>query len=328
MIPCTPFVRGTAGPLLMFLSILVVGPGVAVSRVGAEPILLGLYPPGPLASPAVVDTIVDVDTWLAPTGKRVTIAGTFVTVEDNPSYVPSELEGAWSRGYIPFVSFKSVNTATAIAAGRVDGPIRSWASQFALWAKNGQRRAFIAPLHEMNGNWNPYYGRPALFKQAYLRIRQIFNEELLERRVSHPAVSWAFAPNGWSRPGDEFEHYYPGPDVVDIVAVSGQPVKGTVTVYMRSIGLTPTPNPGDAIADAVRTSIINRTFDILIEGGGAGASVLAQFGVTVDRARDAVNAVLAQRCTAGDSACVRLVDGNALHSGRPPSVRRGSPVGH
>ncbi len=33
---------------------------------------------------------------------------------------------------------------------------------------------------------------------------------------------------------------------------------------------------------------------ILIEGGGVGASVLAQFGVTVDRARDAANAVLAQ----------------------------------
>jgi hypothetical protein len=119
------------------------------------------------------------------------------------------------------VNFRSEHTTTDIASGLVDGSIRSWARQFARWASSGQRRAFIAPLLEMNGYWNPFYGRPLPFKHAYRRIRQILNEELLKRRVSHVAVSWVFAPNGWSRPGDEFEHYYPGPDVVDVVAVSG-----------------------------------------------------------------------------------------------------------
>jgi len=183
--------------------------------------LLGVYPPGPLANPAVVQTIADIDAWLAPTGKRVSIAGTFAMVEDDPASLPPEMEGAWTRSYMPYVNFKSRTTTTAIAAGLVDGPIRSWAGQFALWASNGRRRAFIAPLQEMNGNWNPYYGPPSVFKQAYRRIRQIINEELLKRGVSHAAVSWVFAPNGWSRPGDEFENYYPGPDVVDVVAVSG-----------------------------------------------------------------------------------------------------------
>ncbi len=221
MIPCTAFVRGIRLPLLVFFSILALGSSAGVSPVSAEPILLGLYPPGPLASPAVIETIAEVDTWLAPTGKRVTIAGTFVTVEDNPAYVPAELEGAWKRGYVPFVNFKSTHTTADIADGLVDGPIRSWAGQFALWASHGQRRAFMAPLQEMNGYWNPYYGRPLPFQLAYRRIRQIFDEELLKRRVSHGAVSWVFAANGWSRPGDEFERYYPGPDLVDIVSLSG-----------------------------------------------------------------------------------------------------------
>ena len=53
----------------------------------------------------------------------------------------------------------------------------------------------------------------------------------------------------------------------DIVSVNGQPVKGTNTDYQRFLGLTPTPNSGDAIADAVRIGIINRTFDILKQDG-------------------------------------------------------------
>ncbi len=191
-----------------------------VPVVSAEPVMLGLYPPGAALTTQGIDAIADVDTWIAPTGKRVSIAGTFVTVEDDPAYVPFAMENAWSRGYTPFVNFKSRNTTTDIANGLIDGAIRAWAGEFALWARDGQRRAFIAPLPEMNGNWNLYYGPPAPFKQAYQRIRQLINEELANHGVSHAAVTWVFTANGWSLPGDEFENYYPGPDVVDVVSIN------------------------------------------------------------------------------------------------------------
>src|SRR2546427_6806709 len=103
MTPCTAF-RVTALSLLALLSILALGSSAVVSPVSAAPILIGLYPPGPLESPPVVDTIVDVDNWLGTPGKRVSIAGAFVTVEDNPFYVPLALEGAWSRGYVPYIN--------------------------------------------------------------------------------------------------------------------------------------------------------------------------------------------------------------------------------
>ena len=57
---------------------------------------------------------------------------------------------------------------------------------------------------------------------------------------------------------------------------------------------------------------------ILIEGGGAGASVLAQFGVTVDRARDAVNAVLAQ----GAPRVTRRAFGSSTGMPSTPGVHR------
>jgi hypothetical protein len=52
-------------------------------------------------------------------------------------------------------------------------------------------------------------------------IRQIFEEELTKRGAPITAVSWVFAPNSWSESGDEFEDYYPGTDVVDVVSTTG-----------------------------------------------------------------------------------------------------------
>src|SRR5216684_322800 len=41
----------------------------------------------------------------------------------------------------------------------------------------------------------------------------------------------------------------------DIVAVNGQPAKGTVTRNLRQVFLTTSPNPGQAIADSVRSAV-------------------------------------------------------------------------
>jgi uncharacterized protein (TIGR03437 family) len=53
----------------------------------------------------------------------------------------------------------------------------------------------------------------------------------------------------------------------DIVAVNGQPAKGTYSFYSRTFFLTPTPNPGNAIADAVRTAFKVQYFEILKPDG-------------------------------------------------------------
>jgi len=55
--------------------------------------------------------------------------------------------------------------------------------------------------------------------------------------------------------------------VGDIVAVNGQPAKGTIAAQAWSIGLSPTPNPGDAIADTQPASLRYQTFEILKPDG-------------------------------------------------------------
>lgn len=64
--------------------------------------------------------------------------------------------------------------------------------------------------------------------------------------------------------------------IADIVAVNGQPAKGTVLMNARSVALTPAPTSGQAIADAQRGGAITQTFEILdINGQPVGTIVAA-----------------------------------------------------
>lgn len=206
-------------PFIVLLLALIAAPATARAEPGA---LLGIYPQTGLSFPGAVDTITDIDTWLVPTGRRISIAGTFMDMEA-PSYIPGELNAAWNRGYVAFVNLALWHPAAAINAGNFDTAIHAWAHQYAIWTNGGQKRAFLALLQEMNGYWTPYSGNPAAYIAAFRRIRQIFEQELAAAGVPSRAISWVFAPNGWSQPGtgNEFENYYPGGDVVDVVSFSG-----------------------------------------------------------------------------------------------------------
>jgi hypothetical protein len=61
----------------------------------------------------------------------------------------------------------------------------------------------------------------------------------------------------------------------DIVAVNGQPAKGTFTRNVRRVSLTTTPNPGQAIADTVRGGVIADTFEILKSDGSPIGTIVS-----------------------------------------------------
>ncbi len=119
-------------------------------------VILGIYPSGFLQQR--VDELIKFDHWIQPTGKRITIAATFMDFEEGNSetFVPAELDAAWDRGYVPFVNLSVGNlaeprTSEHIAEGTLDKSIRSWARAYAAWSSTDGKRAFIAPLQEMNG---------------------------------------------------------------------------------------------------------------------------------------------------------------------------------
>src|SRR5216683_463670 len=50
--------------------------------------------------------------------------------------------------------------------------------------------------------------------------------------------------------------------VGDIVAVNGKPAKGTLVVRQQAISLSPTPSPGQGVADVVRTAVSDYHLEI------------------------------------------------------------------
>lgn len=65
----------------------------------------------------------------------------------------------------------------------------------------------------------------------------------------------------------------------DIVAVNGQPAKGTFVGSFRQLFFRPEPTPGQAIADITRNSVLEFAFEILkIDGTPIGAIMAAGLG--------------------------------------------------
>jgi hypothetical protein len=192
--------------------------------VAGSGMLLGIYTSASLQVSA--SEIGRVNAWLKHSGlkEKVAIAGTFMDIEfPNPEWnIPHDLDAAWDQGAVPFVNLAvgtagfGPRSANDVANGSMDGALRQWASIFAQWTQGGRKRAYIAPLQEMNANWVSYGLDPENYKLAFSRIQRIFAEE----GVPEGSVLWVFAPNGWSEPGQEFEKYYPGDDVVDVVGFS------------------------------------------------------------------------------------------------------------
>jgi len=205
--------------LILLASVLLLSNVTHVRGEGSLPVLVGLYPTGLISQ--TVDEINSLDTYLG--DPTISIAGTFIDLENPAPLILGELDTAWANGYVPFINLGAGTAGTPrsaqdIASGVIDPAIRNWAQTYAAWSQSGVKRAFIAPLQEMNGFWVSYDGDPQNYIRAYVRIRQIF----LDEGVSPNSVSWVFAPNGWhdASTGFPFESYYPGNSVVDVVGFS------------------------------------------------------------------------------------------------------------
>ena len=103
-----------------------------------------------------------------------------------------------------------------LANGCCDDSLRAWADAYAGWVgQGGGRKAFLAPLQEMNNPHVSYGVDPENFRRAYQHIQDIF----AQAGVTRDQVWWVFAPVGYTWPGDPpLSAYYPGDDKVDVSA--------------------------------------------------------------------------------------------------------------
>ena len=76
-------------------------------------------------------------------------------------------------------------------------------------------------------------------------------------------------------PTISFRNFYRVEGIADIVAVNGQPMKGTYASAAAATALRTAPTPGQAIADTVRQAITVTTFEILKSDGTAIGTIVA-----------------------------------------------------
>jgi hypothetical protein len=196
-----------------------------VSQIVKQPMIVGTYPVGQyLGDQSVVNQfLIGLDTWAGlsrAAGKGHSLGGTFMALEDQFAWynIPHILDTTWNSDYTPFVNIDPDGRSAAdIANGCCDAAIQTWADLYLAWANQGNnRRAFIAPMPEMNGNWTTWGMNPTGFKSAYLRIKSIFES----RGVTRNKIWWVFVPNGWSYTPYHIADYYPGDPNVDVIGFS------------------------------------------------------------------------------------------------------------
>ena len=146
-------------------------------------------------------------------GRRLDIVHWF-TSWDHP-FFPEMVEAASRGGRIPLISWQPhTQTVQDIAAGHHDDYVRAWARAAAT--ANGT--IYLRPFPEMNGNWTPWNGDPTALRAAWRHIHHLFQQE------GATNVRWVFSPNVTDEPRtttNQLENYYPGHDVVDILALDG-----------------------------------------------------------------------------------------------------------
>jgi len=192
-------------------------PASAATISGVGTVYAGIYSEHFEAGP-------DLDNLAKATGKRMTFAGTFHSINENDgvaggwSNTREALEEVWKGQATPFANLTIPASAAAIASGAWDNKIGEWASHMQQFLDMGGGRSLVlAPLQEMNGDWTPYGCDPGNFINAYRRVVDIIRG----RGIDETQVRFAFAPNGWTTPGcGSIGSYYPGNAYVDVIGIS------------------------------------------------------------------------------------------------------------
>lgn len=149
-------------------------------------------------------------------GKPVGIKAIFVNWNDSfPTYLGSDLKLSGKKLLIFWEQY-NVNLDDIIS-GKYDSYIRN----FAASAKIYGGEIILAPLHEMNGDWDPWGGAvgsntPAKVVSTWKKIHDVFGD------VSNVKFAWTInnisVPN---TPDNAIHHYYPGNSYVDYIGVDG-----------------------------------------------------------------------------------------------------------
>ena len=139
---------------------------------------------------------------------------------------------------------------------------------------------------------------PAIAQTTQPTILQIDLENKVQYREDISLDPSKFATDPGIVPANTPKDFGQFVSIADIVAVNGQPAKGVALYRARTVNLTPSPAPGNAISDVMRNGAIDQMFEILSGEGTTSIGTILASGLAAGPAPpgsplDAVQANLA-----------------------------------
>lgn len=138
----------------------------------------------------------------------------------------------WTAGRMPLLTWEAFTPTAAatppdilsrIARGEYDEYIATWAEELRAWvADSDDRRVYLRPLHEPNGDWYPWAptvsgADPALYARVWRRIHHLVHDA----GVPRSQVCWIWAVNHIDVGDVPAEAMFPGDTVVDLIGIDG-----------------------------------------------------------------------------------------------------------
>ena len=186
-----------------------------------HPVFFGLDVPD--ARPEAVGAVA------ATVGTRPTVAGLFIRYDS--TWTARAVQRLGAAGLTPFVTLEPWHVAAgadapdhgdslaALLSGRFDADLARQARALAT----SPVPIYLRFAHEMNGDWYPWSmgengNTPEQYVAAWRRVHALF-----ARVAPSLKVRWVFAPAalGSAHTTADLERLYPGPDVVDVLGLTG-----------------------------------------------------------------------------------------------------------
>ena len=150
-------------------------------------------------------------------------------------FIDTRLTPIWEAGSVPILTWlpsidppnqTSSQIAREIAAGDYDPLLREWATRLSEWATDGngnpQRRLYLRPAHEMNGNWFPWSAADSPSTASdYIAMWRRIHEMFSQSDLDESTIQWIWSPNADEIGEIRAEEYYPGDEFVDWIGLDG-----------------------------------------------------------------------------------------------------------